>query len=304
MTEEKSHGSDSAASSSMVGIRTTVMIVFLVSIPLLAVVGTGFPDSIRCAVESGGASIFSSRSTSKEASPPETSTASASPQPTGLVEDDPAAAAEGRSNPAAQQAQADALTSSEQPSGNPRAVVTGVRVPSNGPRARIIAVRGLPDGPQPPPTAPLWAPSPRTASSSAGRQTTAHFEPSPRREPPQGAQSRAMKRVGAESLQATAYSTPPTNAGGDAAAEATAEHDTASSADVLARSEQRLRELGAEHYRLETWGESGRLFRCTARVVLPGRRRGLRHFSAVAAGPAQAVDDLLQQVEDWRVAQR
>jgi hypothetical protein len=113
-----------------------------------------------------------------------------------------------------------------------------------------------------------------------------------------------MKRVGAESLQATAYSAPPTNAAGDAAAEATAESETASSADALAHSEQRLRELGAEQYRLETWGESGRLFRCTARVVLPGRRRGLRHFSAVAAGPAQAVDDLLKQVEDWRVAQR
>lgn len=113
-----------------------------------------------------------------------------------------------------------------------------------------------------------------------------------------------MKRVGAESLQATAYSAPSTDSAGDAAAEAPAGRETASSADALARSEQRLRELGAEQYRLETWGESGRLFRCTARVVLPGRRRGLRHFSAVAAGPAQAVDDLLKQVEDWRVAQR
>ena len=46
MTQGNSHGSDAAEqSSSMVGLRTMVMLAFLIAIPLMAVIGAGFTGS-------------------------------------------------------------------------------------------------------------------------------------------------------------------------------------------------------------------------------------------------------------------
>lgn len=286
--QENSHGSDTTTTSpSMVGLRTTVMIAFLVSIPLLAVVGTGLPGSLRRAV-SGGEPSFSSRSASAATSAPAS--------PSSLVDGDPpgpADAALPAPRPEAQMPQPSsrpveafaAVSAPEAPPARPVASVTEVRVESSTPRARIVGVRGVPDRAPPAATAPLWAPAPRTAASSFGRQTTAHFESSQRQDPARLGKNASKQRNG---MQATAYSTSPAD----------------DSADALARSEQRLRELGAGPYRLETWGESGQLFRCTAYVTLPGHRRTSRHFSAVAASPAKAVELLLQDIEERFAARR
>jgi hypothetical protein len=146
----------------------------------------------------------------------------------------------------------------------------------------------LPEAAAPAPieTAPLWAPAPRTAQTPRGRQTTAHFESSGSR-----LRELARKAAGDSPLQATAYSAP---APSFAASEAPN--------DAFARGERRLREFGASHYRLETWGERGELFRCTANVRLPIRRGAMRHFEATAAAPSQAIEKLLAKIEAWREA--
>lgn len=318
---DNSHGSDTTSPSSpMVGLRTTIMIVFLVSIPLMAVVGTGFPDSVRNAMQSGSASMFSSGSASHTPAPAAKPPAGAIPQSTSLVaggQTSPPAAAQPAAPQPASHSQPQAMPPRAEPTmlaaaaepalDRPQAMVTAVRSESNVPRARITAVRGLPDAPASVATAPLWAPSPRTASTTQGRQTTAHFESSQRRDRSRSGLNPAKRSVADATLQATAYSPPAAPRG--PVAESARESQfamprDASSADALAHSERRLRELGATQYRLETWGESGQLFRCSAAVALPGRRRASRHFDAVAAGPSQAIEQLLAQVEAWRAQQR
>jgi hypothetical protein len=71
--------------------------------------------------------------------------------------------------------------------------------------------------------------------------------------------------------------------------------------------QQRLRDLGAAYYALETWGAKGRLFRFHARMALGEGSNRLQHFEAVDADPVRAMAAVLRQVEQCsppRVAQR
>lgn len=290
-----------SSSSSMVALRTFVMIAFLVAIPLFAILGAGLPDSLRTAMQGRAANSFSDRPAPRVSEP----AAGASALAAAPLADEP------RADPAAAGAPAniDHSPQSARPMGAgqsslvsqpragaplperlPQAAITAVRPEGAAPRARITQVRTLPEAAAPAPieTAPLWAPAPRTAQTPRGRQTTAHFEPSGSR-----LRELAQKAAGDSPLQATAYSTP---APSSAASEAPN--------DAFARGERRLREFGASHYRLETWGERGELFRCTANVRLPNRRGGMRHFEATAAAPAQAIEQLLAKIEAWREARR
>lgn len=325
MTQGNSHGSDAAEqSSSMVGLRTMVMLAFLIAIPLMAVIGAGLPDSLRTAMQKGGGAILASpvERPSTPANMP--ATAAANPNTTSLVDATPpqvaqpiAAAPSEQPSPSQQPiaqpgppraAVVAVAPAPEAMASGPRARIAQVRVESDAPRAKITEVRTLPDSPEPVATAPLWAPAPRTASSPRGRQTTAHFESSQRRDRPRGVQSVSRKSAAEAPLQATAYSTASPGRGAEASSAA---HETeiaaagkADAASILARSESRLRELGAAHYRLEAWGDSGQLYRCTASVAMPGRRQASRHFEAVAAGPGEALDRLLEQIEHSRAARR
>ncbi|HEV7224528.1 MAG TPA: hypothetical protein VGN42_17600 [Pirellulales bacterium] len=325
MTQENMQGSDpQAQSSSMVALRTLVMIVFLVAVPLIAVLGTGLPGSLRTAMQGRAAGPVSehpaprtggsltappelagappandgpanhagrAKGIESEASPTEVENPARAPHPAGG----------GEGSPSVQ-----AATVERFPERSPRASITAVRTEPSAPRARITEVRTLPDAASasaPLATAPFWAPAPRTASTPRGRDTTAHFESSdsglsgPMRKP--------ERKVADESpWQATAYSRPATRGGPGAAAPVPSGPEHAAPTDAFARGERRLKELGASHYRLETWGERGELFRCAANVRLPNSRRGMRHFEATAPAPSQAVEQLLAKVEAWLDAQR
>jgi hypothetical protein len=68
------------------------------------------------------------------------------------------------------------------------------------------------------------------------------------------------------------------------------------------RMEQRLRELGATYYLLETWGSSGDRYRFFCKMALAGNADYNRNriFQATAADPLRAMQDVLGQVEQWR----
>jgi hypothetical protein len=68
------------------------------------------------------------------------------------------------------------------------------------------------------------------------------------------------------------------------------------------RMEQRLRELGATYYLLETWGTSGDRYRFFCKMALAGNADYNRNriFQATAADPLRAMQDVLAQVEQWR----
>lgn len=66
--------------------------------------------------------------------------------------------------------------------------------------------------------------------------------------------------------------------------------------------QQRLRELGATYYFLETWGSTGDRYRFYCTVALAGNTDSghNRIFQATDADPLQAMKNVLDQVELWR----
>ncbi|HUY87950.1 MAG TPA: hypothetical protein VMV10_04365 [Pirellulales bacterium] len=304
-------------SSSMVALRTIVMIAFLVAIPLMAVFGTGLPTSLRSAMQGGSAESHFAPAVERQTDPVPSATSLAESSSTTehrLAPADRAATVRPASESSEGHQAADepgralqADASSPFSDRAPRATITGVRTLAASPRARITQVRTLHETEglrAPTPTAPLWAPGPRTAASPRVGNTTAHFEASDLRHrlaPPRENPSSAPNRSASDgSWQATAYSQRA-----KAAAPAPGNEESAVDAnDPFARGERRLRQYGATHYRLESWGDGGELFRCSANVALPNHRYGARHFEATAASPSQAIDRLLEKVEAWRAAQR
>jgi hypothetical protein len=66
------------------------------------------------------------------------------------------------------------------------------------------------------------------------------------------------------------------------------------------RAEMRLRELGATHYMLETWGQNNSRYRFVCKMSVGGNAEVTRYFQAIDDNPWQAMQTVLEQVEDWR----
>lgn len=64
--------------------------------------------------------------------------------------------------------------------------------------------------------------------------------------------------------------------------------------------EQRLRELGATRYVLETWGISDELYRFRGMVASNDTPHLQRYFNAVDSDPVAAMTRVLEDIEDWR----
>ncbi|MGH7138891.1 MAG: hypothetical protein ACREHD_24360 [Pirellulales bacterium] len=287
-------------SSAVVALRTMTMIVCLVAVPLVAVLGTTLPKVVKSAF---GHREAQQKSHDEDAAaiPDRRDLTSAA---TELVADEPMPSRT-----------ADAKNADHE-SAVPRVRITGVRALDEAP---LTASEDLAEQP-PIETAPLWNPSPRTASAPRGRPMTTHFVPSPL--PPQASQPRRRGdvdagppyydvRVRGESLQKTVYSQPDETAthpttddendvGQALAGERMAPVQRVANTGALADGEQRLRGLGATYYRLEAWGSDGSFYRCSCSVPLTPRSRATRHFESIGAAPSQAIDAVIKQVETWR----
>ncbi len=64
--------------------------------------------------------------------------------------------------------------------------------------------------------------------------------------------------------------------------------------------QERLRQLGATYYLLESWGDQKREFRFYCRMAIGGNSQYTRSFWAIDTDPLQAMGQVLQQVETWR----
>ena len=91
------------------------------------------------------------------------------------------------------------------------------------------------------------------------------------------------------------------SAGANPAASQTAGTGTSCTAEFR-RIEQRLRELGATYYLLETWGRTGDRYRFLCRMALTGNSNygADRIFLATDSDPLRAMENVLQQAEQWR----
>lgn len=263
-------------SSTMVALRTMVMVTCLVAVPLAAVVGTALPKVLKSALH-GETASFASRTDS----------------PGVVIEDEPQSPAVRAPLLAGEVAEAssEAAPDDEPPADHPVPVarITAVRPAAGGPVATVTDVRPSTGG-SVAQTAPLWSAPPRTARSSGG--------------PPTATQSRAPRP-----LLKTDYTPPPVQPAAirvDDGADAplASLHRPAGPNDSFARSERRLRELGATHYRLETWGARGEFYRCTCNIPMRPRSPAARHFEGIEPAPSEAIDAVIRQVEHWRAERR
>jgi hypothetical protein len=64
--------------------------------------------------------------------------------------------------------------------------------------------------------------------------------------------------------------------------------------------QDRLQELGATYYLLESWGNEQQLYRFYCKVAVAGSADYTHCFEAIHADPLQAMTQVLRQVETWR----
>lgn len=294
-------------SSAMVALRTMTMIVCLVAVPLAAVLGTTLPKVVKSALWHGEA---------RQQAHDEDVVAVHERRPILAAGSELAGTELAGTMPSSEMADPQ---SEDHESALPRVRITGVRALDEAP---LTASEGVAEQP-PIETAPLWNPSPRTASAPRGRQMTTHFIPSPL--PRQDSRLPSRPHVDAEppsydvrmrgdgrgeSLQKTVYSQPDeatnpktddeSDGGQTLAAERMVAVQRVANTGALADGEQRLREMGATYYRLEAWGSDGSFYRCSCSVPLSPRSRATRHFESIEAAPSQAIDAVMKQVETWR----
>jgi hypothetical protein len=62
---------------------------------------------------------------------------------------------------------------------------------------------------------------------------------------------------------------------------------------------ERLQQLGATYYVLESWGNDQHLYRFYCKMAVAGSANYTRCFEATDADPNQAMQQVLQQVESW-----
>lgn len=112
-----------------------------------------------------------------------------------------------------------------------------------------------------------------------------------------GTSAEAPARTSTQGPAGSNVALAPDPAGGDGQT-APADNCTAQ----FRRMEQRLRELGATYYLLETWGSSGDRYRFFCKMAIAGNADYNRNriFQATAADPLRAMQDVLAQVEQWR----
>ncbi len=66
--------------------------------------------------------------------------------------------------------------------------------------------------------------------------------------------------------------------------------------------QHRLQTLGAAHYRLETAGPRGEMFRFQCKMASPTNPNYVRYFEATASEPQRAMQHVLDQVDAWMAA--
>jgi hypothetical protein len=64
--------------------------------------------------------------------------------------------------------------------------------------------------------------------------------------------------------------------------------------------QDRLRQLGATYYLLETWGNQRQFYRFYCQMAVGGNADYTHYFEAINSNPMEAMGDVLRQVEAWR----
>jgi hypothetical protein len=69
--------------------------------------------------------------------------------------------------------------------------------------------------------------------------------------------------------------------------------------DPFRTTQERLKQLGATYYLLESWGNQQQMYRFYCRMAIGGNPNYTHYFEAVESDPLQAMHRVLAQVESW-----
>jgi hypothetical protein len=72
------------------------------------------------------------------------------------------------------------------------------------------------------------------------------------------------------------------------------------SADPYRGIQDRLKELGATYYLLESWGDQQQVYRFYCRMAIGGNPNYTHYFEATDSDPLRTMHGVLRQVETWR----
>ncbi len=146
------------------------------------------------------------------------------------------------------------------------------------------------------PTAPAPMPvSPTTATEPASPATALDPPPPAPSRPGEGNQPPAAGVVPAHYETAVDPGPPP-------AALSPPSPPRAAENDPFTSIQNRLRQLGATYYLLESRGDQQQQYRFYCKMAVGGNRNYTRCFEAVDAEPLRAMSQVLQQVETWTSA--
>jgi hypothetical protein len=283
-------------SSTAIAFRALIMLIILISVPLVAIFGRDLPEFIKGLID-GRLSVQLSEQPKGTGGP-----VSSSPSTPGIGYAPPT------NNPFAEAAPyraAPAVTAAAPPN-----TTTNPTVPANlAPPAALASPPGM-TSPAPPavvPPAHSFPPVGEVPSVSPSAVTNAGMTAPANTLNPSAANPNLPSAPGRpESFQPPPESRPigvsesvrpgdPTDDGSTRSPLASGNGD-----DKFRLAETRLKELGATHYVLETWGPQNEQYRFACRMAVGGNVGVNRHFEAVEDDPWRAMESVLRQVEDWQ----
>jgi len=103
-----------------------------------------------------------------------------------------------------------------------------------------------------------------------------------------------------DSLSAGSPSESPYSPKNASGCGASANPAASTSDEKFRQAETRLRELGATHYMLETWGPDNNRYHFVCKMAVGDNAEVSRVFQAFGDDPWQAMGTVLRQVEEWR----
>jgi hypothetical protein len=288
-------------SSTAIAIRALVMLIVLISVPLFAIFGKNLPEVIKGVIEGRGLVLG----------------------PAPAAQNPPGPGLPAANNPFAQstpyRASTDATAVTQSPAGSDTpgdARTNHVLVNSTGRDSSkdlvgAVGTRGAVPG-----NAETALESPRSLPATNATQPAsfqAPFEAAPMGQDAVAPRDSNLNRAAPEQPRfGSAVGSPPQERDVAARSETAYSNSTGAASSTpsatsvagderFRRTELRLRELGATKYSLQTWGRDDNQYLFVCRMAVGGNPNMNQVFQAIKDEPLAAMDDVLSQVEQWRL---
>jgi hypothetical protein len=312
-------------SSTAIAMRALVMLIVLISVPLFAIFGKSLPDVVKGLLEGRGlvlgpapgdgnlsatSSMPPANNPFGQAGPyraaPETSNPASSIAASGIASTNPISPLNGNVNPLAGASGATLNTGSNNiagpattnpllvaPAGNMAVIGHAASVPSTIDPNHVASSAGPP---------PLVGTSLATSGARAAPAFSSGAQPASFIAAPDATTLAPLDSVGRDmsGLPTSASAESPYAAKSNPVRDNAAPAAAGTNDEKFRRAEIRLRELGATHYMLETWGPDNNRYRFVCKMAIGGNAEVNRYFQAIDENPWQAMETVLRQVEDWR----